>query len=281
MQPPENVMSAGVLCYSYADTTQDIYFLLGREEPANGGRWSDFGGKRKDGETEIECASREFVEESMGIIGNRGDIQQELEKKKYTFRIALDISTDRPIAPTCTETSKNLRICYLKQIPWLPDLPERFEHLRQQFLQFQQKTDIESKIIYFLSLPIEVQQHCAFTVSRASDGQIVNIELNADCLEKRQIGWWSLYRLRSILRNGGSFKNKYCFRIGFLSTLAVIVEHFGVIELFCQHLLQTKRDYVVDVRPPLRVDSESDNEVLQFPLDTLVDCEDEEEKVKK
>src|SRR5438105_4338369 len=71
MMPP---LSAGVLCYSIPPNSDEIFFLLGREchiiECKNLVRkcWCDFGGKMEQGEKEEDTASREFFEESMGIV---------------------------------------------------------------------------------------------------------------------------------------------------------------------------------------------------------------------
>ncbi len=247
------VLSAGVLCYACLEDTQDVYFLLGRERCSserNSGsnRWSYFGGRVKPGETELECASREFVEESLGLAWldealcvptlNAEVAQEALARGNYTFRVALDTRTDRPLHASTPETDmQQLRVCYVKRIPWQPDLPEQFQCLRQHLetIDTLSRQDMAAATTRFATLPREVQSHPAFDVCRNAHGQVVAVTVKSEYLEKQQIGWWSLHRLRSIIRNGGSYKNKYCFRIGFLSTLAVIVEHFGIMELVGRH----------------------------------------------
>lgn len=57
-----SIKACGVLMYS---PQRDAY-LLARE--ARNGQWSDFGGKRDADESPLQCAQREFEEESMGLI---------------------------------------------------------------------------------------------------------------------------------------------------------------------------------------------------------------------
>ena len=72
--------SAGVLIY---DIFEDgiLRFLLGRDNKYN--CWSDFGGKCEigDNQSPVVTASREFYEESSGIILSFFDIKYELLKK--------------------------------------------------------------------------------------------------------------------------------------------------------------------------------------------------------
>jgi hypothetical protein len=43
-------------------------------------------------------------------------------------------------------------------------------------------------------------------------------------MEKQQIAWWSIHRIKNAIKNGGRFK-KNVLRYGFLSTLSVVVEY--------------------------------------------------------
>ena len=272
-----SVVSAGLLCYAYAENTHDIFFLLGRDRtshdwPRGSNKWSDFGGCLDDGETEIEGAAREFVEESMGIVPfpqeDLADLRvvppfmkpeyvgRVLEKKKFTFRVAMDVSDRRgfqvPVDPTQTPRApvRKLRVCYVKRIPWLPDLPERFDQVRDcidRIKNLVQDNFMTEAIQYYHSLSMEMQNHPALTIARDQQGKISSLSVNPDFCEKQQIGWWSLHRLRSVLKNGGSYKSKFCFRIGFLSTLAVVIEQLSVMELICAQLMHTRRNYVVDI----------------------------------
>jgi len=279
----EEVLSAGILCYAYTETTHDIFFLLGRERPAldwprGSNRWSDFGGCLIPGETEVHGAAREFVEETMAVVPFAAEemnvsrfvdvsqVERVLDDKKFTFRVAVDVS-DRAIV-TENEHSKKLRVCYVKRIPWQPDLPERFDQVRDVLdrLATLASENMERAIEFYDSLTSDMKHHPAIVLARREEGDsIQSISVKAEYREKNQIGWWSLHRLKAVIKNGGAYKNKYCFRIGFLSTLAVVVEHFSIMEFVCQQLMNDRRDYILDVSqsiPPIQFE-----EPLPFHMD--------------
>ena len=247
-----SVWSAGIMCYAYSEQTQDIFFLLGQDK-AYANRWSDFGGAMKSGESETQCASREFVEETMAVVPitqsqqqqqqyvHPDDVRFALEQRNFTFRVSGTAAKD---------PEEHQRVCYVKRIPWQPDLPEKFDHVRQhldQVLKIASQDGMEVAIAYWSTLPQSIQEHPAFSITRSENDVISSVTVKPEYTEKQQIGWWSMFRLRTILRNEGAYRNKFCFRIGFLSTLAVVVEHFSCMELLCQHLLENKRDYVMEV----------------------------------
>lgn len=56
-----------------------IYFLFSREyiyASHNAGLWSDFGGSKHKGETNMQTALREGLEESNGLLGTKNDIKK-------------------------------------------------------------------------------------------------------------------------------------------------------------------------------------------------------------
>lgn len=65
----EQKYSAGILPYTIMNNT--IYFLLGKDKYEKS--WADFGGKmeRMDNNVKIATASREFHEETLGVVVNR------------------------------------------------------------------------------------------------------------------------------------------------------------------------------------------------------------------
>ena len=99
-----HAISAGFVFYSQPPNSDDWYFLLGMDD--FNGKWSDFGGRRNEGESEIHCAVREMLEETMCVVrlsdndySNTSQTLEEtikyistmLEQKNYTFRIGLDV----------------------------------------------------------------------------------------------------------------------------------------------------------------------------------------------
>ena len=70
--------SAGILLYKVGP--HDIFMLLGKDTKYN--LWSDFGGKSEyiDQGMSVNTASREFFEESMGIISDECEIRHHLRR---------------------------------------------------------------------------------------------------------------------------------------------------------------------------------------------------------
>lgn len=279
------VLSAGILCYAYADTTHDIYFLLGRDRPSpdwprGSTRWSDFGGGLLPGETETEGAAREFVEESMAIVALPGDcvhersgpfenqasVQSLLEQKKYTFRVAANV-VSRDEATPAVNGSRRVRVCYVNRIPWQPDLPEKFDKIKEALDKLGDTENMQDVLHYYHNLSPDMQTHPALEIDKDATGTVVGVYVKPEYREKQQIGWWSLHRLKSILRNNGCYKSKFCFRAGFLCTLAVIIEHFSAMEVVCQQLIHNRREFIVETK-----EAESDQSDLEEQFDDTPDA---------
>jgi hypothetical protein len=312
----QEVVSAGVLCYAYTETTHDIFFLLGKEKSdpnwSQSNKWCDFGGSLQPQETEEQGAAREFVEESMGVVSLAMEdygvimdstppsfftqidkVTRVLEEKKYTFRLSVGVKKpnavpqspstptlqpDLPLEPPPTTNKQNrTRVCYVKRIPWQPDLPEKFDQLRQ-VLVYLHDLALENQSLardYYLTLASGLQQHPSILVTRDPDKKITRITVQEEYLEKQQLGWWSLPRLKTIMRNKWVYRDKNCFRTGFRTTLATVLEHFTIMEAACQRLLNEHHEYIIDMMP--NHDSWSSGssplfflEPLEMPLQTEV-----------
>jgi 8-oxo-dGTP pyrophosphatase MutT (NUDIX family) len=120
-----NGIGAGILPYA-VDPQGVPHFLLGRERfiPSWRGscRWSGFEGSRKENETMLQTALREFEEESLGVICTAEHIENVISSESYEFRIVLRIVTDRDI--------QRYHSTYVIRIPWDADLPEQFQRTR-------------------------------------------------------------------------------------------------------------------------------------------------------
>lgn len=118
---------AGILPYT-VDTDGTIRVLLARERFVaswkGSCRWSGFEGARKDNETVVQTACREFLEESLGVVLAEEDVRLILEKKTYAFRIVLKVSNDR--------NTERYHCTYAVPIRWCEDLPARFQTRRQK-----------------------------------------------------------------------------------------------------------------------------------------------------
>lgn len=133
-------MGAGVIPIS-TDEKGDIHILLGRERwiPQWKGscRWSGFEGSRKQNEDVVSSATREFMEESMGVVevvpatADRSHksllVAHRLRAKLFWRRIVLRIQSDRrPERYHCT---------YVVPVPWDPTVCARFQELRSKIEQ--------------------------------------------------------------------------------------------------------------------------------------------------
>jgi len=282
------VLSAGFLFYSFPPRSHDVYFLIGMDAYNN--KWSDFGGRRNHNETEMMCAAREMMEETMGTLkfftSDQTDclkaddyykkVLKELISKHYTYRIGVDITPkkDKKIIttqhfnvhslsvnyknpfvheytnmtrysspnfssplkmypdpnnpnspPTSLPEGKKLRVCYVKHVPWQPDISDTFQQVYQSLLQLSQIEKLKDQIEFFNTLPDRIRYHPACVVHKDSTGNIIQFSIKPEWMEKNQVAWWSLPRLKNVLRNGGKYK-KNIFRYGFLSTLSMVVEKF-------------------------------------------------------
>ena len=73
---------AGVLTYSFNNVGERV-FLLGKEANGTNSKrnnlFCDFGGGKEDGETPEECAFREFIEETLDVLGHRDEVKASLQ----------------------------------------------------------------------------------------------------------------------------------------------------------------------------------------------------------
>lgn len=182
-------------------------------------------------------------------------VKQMVESRNYTYRIGLDITPKREkqtvvyegfnpntlsvyyVCPfthmeltPCQQSNqllKRLRVCYVKYIPWQPHLPELFSKTYCTLYQLQSMPTLEKKVRFWQSMPPELQYHPALVLERSeSTLEITNITVLKEWMEKQQIAWWSLPRLKNALKNGGRYR-KHVLRYGFLSTLGIVVERLS------------------------------------------------------
>ena len=110
-------MAAGVLPYSIVDN--EIYFLLGQEDGYNKtfdiGQWCEFGGSLDAGENYLEGAVRECYEESMGILGNKTQIESAIQREHTVLY----------------HTFKKSGATFLIHIPFDSNLPQMFNRFRE------------------------------------------------------------------------------------------------------------------------------------------------------
>ena len=276
-----HVLSAGFLFYSHPPNSTNIYFLLGKDDYNN--KWSDFGGRLNPEESEIDCAVREMIEETLCMVQFEDkshqscyysnhhpnhhsihhslyslqtydeyfkSVKQMLMSKDYTYRIGIDITLkpnekhiftpkkgfDISKLSVCSTSSistihpcknnqatRRLRVCYLKYIPWQPELPLMFSKTYAYLYNLKNLSSLDEKIEYYGSLPRELKTHPAIVIQR-DDSKITNITVPDEWMEKNQLSWWSVRRIKNAIKNNGKYNRKQIIRTGFLSTLSIVID---------------------------------------------------------
>lgn len=251
------LMSAGVICYCVAPGTNQVYFLLGKEQKSvqymdNSHRWCSFEGGPKEHESPVYTAAREFVEETMGIVPILNNDQPftriedaitMIEHQEYTYSIRTVINeTNDP----------RYRLTFVKRIPWLPELPEKFARYRNLLMNLQRKLQIYRTLTQDNSQERFEQWNCivehynryidflrghpALTLFNSNNSEIPDVQdmhVNMDFLEKDYIMLWSIPRLMKVLQQKGRYRG-FRFRRSFLPTLGVLLKRL-------------KKDYNLDL----------------------------------
>ena len=127
---PVDFCGAGVLPFTVREDGV-VRFLLGRERYITGWRGScklsGFGGARKDGESVVATACREFLEESIGVLGDHDARATPLHEALLNGAFAMRV---------CICDAQRIREhwTYVCQFTWDADVVARFEALRNQLL---------------------------------------------------------------------------------------------------------------------------------------------------
>jgi 8-oxo-dGTP pyrophosphatase MutT (NUDIX family) len=200
-------LCGGVVVFSIPPGCSTVYLLLGQE---SNDFWSSFSGHVNDNETAPLGAAREFSEECLSVVdvvnlgetaGENLNYQQRmtslLQSRRYFLR--LEIAFQR---------AEQIRVFYVKQVPWQAAVCDRFDRLRSLF---KQSTASQSP------LPDDLKSHPAI---KSVDPVV---ELHSHYFEKTRIAWFSLERLQQSIRNGGRYKDER-FHPVFLPALQLIVQ---------------------------------------------------------
>lgn len=259
--------NAGILCYSVCPDTNEIYFLLCRDRcqpdwPRSASRWSEFGGRRQGTEAAEETAAREFIEESMGLVAinppmpehtetdhdsvmyiNVHEVMQTLEQGLYTFAVhIIDYNSPFTFAhahahahtntPTKPVHQPSYRVCFVKRIPWQPEVPERFFAIRRdidEFLDFTShhpEMPREFTVESYCHLRPAVRSCPCFHIDVHPDTkQIEHVHVNMDYREKQQLKWWHISQLQTIVNEFLNHPERpQCpLRRSFVKTLALVL----------------------------------------------------------
>ncbi len=199
--PPKcTPITAGIICFSQAPVTNTIFLLLGLETKQR--LWCDFGGRINPGESVEGAAAREFCEESLCIIDMSpervafseylGHAKQMLLKRDYFLKLNIVHNT--------VDDVDQSRVYYLKHVPWQPDIKQKFARLHANLMT--QNISCSHPAILETSPSYILDEHW---------------------LEKTKIKWWSLDRLKDVLKNRGKYK-KHRFRQSFLRVLNLVLD---------------------------------------------------------
>uniref|UniRef100_A0A6C0BMS9 Nudix hydrolase domain-containing protein n=1 Tax=viral metagenome TaxID=1070528 RepID=A0A6C0BMS9_9ZZZZ len=206
--------SVGVICFTIDPSSQNIYLLLGQESDfhhlryGNTGKWCDFGGKPKDGETLAETAARELTEEGLGTIMLHHDHRTPFAD--YEASVCAQLEQGDYDLQLRVFWGLVLRVYYLKEIPWQPSAPELFMRTRKAF--FRMAGTQRCPYIY--------RKHPGVHIGK---DQVVRIRNTF--LEKYRIAFWSLDRLSYVVNHYGRYKTQR-FRSSFRPILKFLIGYF-------------------------------------------------------
>ena len=117
---------AGVLMYSIRGDGQ-IFLLLARDAYMHRGSrylWSGFEGKSKDGEDDVDTATREWREEALGLFLTEGcDYSENLRDNRFKRKLLVEIHN--------TDSTVSRYVTFLVELPWDATLVERFAERRK------------------------------------------------------------------------------------------------------------------------------------------------------
>lgn len=123
----------------YASMPDGSFFvLLGFE-----GDWCAFGGQHEPGELPEDTASREYSEETLGLVfPRREDLRDDLFDHRYTAKIVTCLNEGAD-----EKHERNYLTTYLKEIPWCPEIEVTFA---QTYAKLKRLTDAAERLIHKL-----------------------------------------------------------------------------------------------------------------------------------
>ena len=219
-------MGAGVIPVSMNQTTKEPHLLLGRERwvPMWKGscRWSGFEGARKSFESVLSSASREFKEECLDVFP---EAENKVVRGEHWFRVVLRVMSPDKIGT-------RFHVTYVVLVDWDATIPSLFQRQRKGIekldavvQEWKYRAQKEDGNILHLKDRVEkyILSHPCVTVEREeASGDLTDVRIHKDYLEKDQIRWWSVSDLKTVLSNKGSHDTER-FRPYFLPVLKTIL----------------------------------------------------------
>jgi len=172
----------------------------------------------------IDCKSTQKSTKIVSTVSSESSVSNSNGSLRPQCRSLIKRSVDNS-----SPSIPYLRVCYLKYIPWRPEMTDDFRRIYTYLIKFDRIHHSETRVLYYKTLPPHVQSHPGLLIMRDIDGMVVDVRSKHEWIEKQQVMWWSLPRLRYVLKNFGKYK-RHIFRYGFLTTLSVIVDQFSRLE---------------------------------------------------
>jgi hypothetical protein len=211
-------------------------------------KWCDFGGSVEHQEKLVEGAAREFIEESLGIVrmfpedyipGSNGmdkpwldteQVEHIIQNQIYSVKTTVTIP-----APSCWNVKYvagkkasakpwpfKQKICFLKQVPWQPEIPDKFHFLRNLLYRVYSAPNAEQALFRWKTeVPETFQFHPGFIIQKNKAGQMTGVDVNPHYLEKQHVAWCSLSRLQQLTK-----LKEQVLRYSFQITVPFILEFF-------------------------------------------------------
>lgn len=186
--------ASSIICFSVDPISKEFYILLGKEnwKDRRNAFWSGFSGSRKNSESPEHTASREFVEESLQIVSfndhihssSSSFVKKMLLEQNYCYKFGVSM----PPNSFGNVSIFNMKIVFIKQIPWVSNLPAIFKQKRSTL--FDIKADCR-----MTNVPFALRNHPAIIK------HIGRVSVNEDFLEKSSLKWWSLPKIKTIISN--------------------------------------------------------------------------------
>lgn len=130
------LIGAGVLCAAL-DCHGEIVLLLGREREVlnwkyGSGKWCSFSGRAEEGESALENAAREFLEESCSVVRLREDSELPLQREPALQSLRSALVERRLSRTPRSEEEELLHVTFICRVPYDPLLPARFSETYAQ-----------------------------------------------------------------------------------------------------------------------------------------------------
>lgn len=205
-----HIIGAALLPFARCPRTGICFFLLARERefPTWHGAnlWTHFGGTRRRSESAEQCAAREFIEESLGMVRYHSrDDTMPLSVAKDAQGIASSlVRGEYAYKYVHLQDGMPRYVVFVREIPWDASCVLRFRSVRSIMLRLNTTYRTLDR-----AGRAELVAHPAVFLERTRTGVAPGAETSIwvgaknTHLEKRCLGWWSLSQVRAMVHSEG------------------------------------------------------------------------------